>query len=253
MLRHPTSNILCLLLSPEPVSRSKSSSPEPHRAYKKIVLEPVPIHRGSSSYQMYSGESSALEPLAAIEQDVVTEEASKGKSAYQDINESIPLDKFDKDKVDSEDNPPQELHIFDKPEVKLSSSDMKHEKLLGQADAGVSKPLPGEVHVAPSPRYELECLYIPDFMKEKAGQAATAALTHAYTADDLSTAGPAEESNLPVATPECEQPPKYFLEYMYVPEFFRSEARRETSKSVGRITDQQKEAASAPSNACQRK
>ncbi|KAH7957427.1 hypothetical protein HPB52_018907 [Rhipicephalus sanguineus] len=115
-------------LEPEPVSRSQSGSPEPHRAYKiideaadekpveqheEIVLEPVSTRRDSPTYRMYSREGSVQEPLAAIEQDVVTEEPSKGESASQDADESIPLEKFDKDNVASEDNQPQEPQIAD--------------------------------------------------------------------------------------------------------------------------------------------
>ncbi|KAL1440748.1 hypothetical protein MTO96_009285 [Rhipicephalus appendiculatus] len=126
-------------LKPEPVSRSQSGSPEPHfniidemadekpaGQHDEIVLKPVPIRRDSPSYKMYSSEGSAQEPLAAIEQDVVTEEASKGESASQDADESIPLEKFDKDKVASEDNPPQELQIADKPVISRPASPSNH-------------------------------------------------------------------------------------------------------------------------------
>ncbi|XP_049519936.1 titin homolog isoform X2 [Dermacentor silvarum] len=164
------------------------------------------------------------------------EEFVPGSSTYPEIRKTSKAHAyktFEKD-TESEEKDHDDASLL--PEVELSSPDMKHKtfKLLGQAKSAASKPPPNAPQ-AHELQYELEYLYVPDFMKqETASKALTSdssgklspkfTLERVYTPDYMTTAAPTVRPLAPVTPATYEQPREYALEYMYVPDFMRSEA-----------------------------
>ncbi|XP_050050384.3 uncharacterized protein [Dermacentor andersoni] len=200
-------------LQPEPPLPPRMPSQEVHQTYKIIDIP---------------AKEEALDQPEELVPDSFTSPEIRNTSMAQTFKT------FDKDAKSEQKEDQEDAYLL--PEVKLSSSDTKHKtfKLLGQAKPTASKPPP----VAPQARplqYELEYLYVPDFMKQETSPktptsdfsgkvSPESTLERVYTPDYTTTAAPAGGPLAPVTPSTYEQPQEYALEYIYVPDFMRSEA-----------------------------